>query len=52
MKISQFFYHIKKKSMFENKIIAIAGGGDSAVDWALELLPTAKKFFLFIEEKN
>ena len=46
------FYHIKKKSMFENKIIAIAGGGDSAVDWALELLSTAKKiFFIHRREK-
>ena len=29
-------------SIFENKTIAIAGGGDSAIDWALELNTIAK----------
>ena len=30
------FYHVKDKSKFKNKILAIAGGGDSAY-WAIEL---------------
>jgi thioredoxin reductase (NADPH) len=31
------FYHIIRKQDFANKNILIAGGGDSAVDWAIEL---------------
>jgi thioredoxin reductase (NADPH) len=31
------FYSISDKKRFENKKIAIFGGGDSALDWALEL---------------
>jgi len=31
------FYSVKNKKIFEGKNIAIFGGGDSALDWALEL---------------
>ena len=31
------FYSIKDKSLFKNKKICIFGGGDSALDWAIEL---------------
>ena len=31
------FYSVKKKDYFKNKSISIFGGGDSALDWALEL---------------
>ena len=31
------FYAIRNKSMFENKRLLIAGGGDSALDWTNEL---------------
>jgi len=31
------FYSIKDKSYFKNKKICIFGGGDSALDWAIEL---------------
>ena len=31
------FYAVKDKEKFKNKSIAIFGGGDSALDWALEL---------------
>ena len=31
------FYAIKDKEKFKNKNISIFGGGDSALDWALEL---------------
>ena len=31
------FYAVKDKSKFKNKSITIFGGGDSALDWALEL---------------
>ena len=30
------FYSVKNKKIFKNKKIAIFGGGDSALDWALE----------------
>ena len=31
------FYSIKDKKMFEGKTVTIFGGGDSALDWAVEL---------------
>ncbi len=45
------FYHITDKSMFEQKRVAIAGGGDSAVDWAIELASITKKIF-FIHRRD
>ncbi|MDD9912268.1 MAG: NAD(P)/FAD-dependent oxidoreductase [Alphaproteobacteria bacterium] len=36
------FYAVKQKSQFADKHIIIAGGGDSAVDWAVELADNAK----------
>ena len=38
----KLFYTVSDPSIFENKTIAIAGGGDSAIDWALELNTIAK----------
>ncbi len=37
------FYFVRKKSEFMGKNIVIAGGGDSAVDWAIELADIAAK---------
>ena len=34
---SQIFYSVTNKNLFQNKKISIFGGGDSALDWALEL---------------
>jgi len=31
------FYSVKNKSIFKNKKVCIFGGGDSALDWAIEL---------------
>ena len=45
------FYHIRDKSKFRKKTVAIAGGGDSAVDWAIELSKTSKKIF-FIHRRS
>jgi thioredoxin reductase (NADPH) len=36
------FYFVKNKEFFRGKKIVIAGGGDSAVDWALNLVDIAK----------
>ena len=37
---SQIFYSVANKNIFQNKKISIFGGGDSALDWALELSKT------------
>ncbi len=36
------FYSIKNKKIFDGKIITIFGGGDSALDWAVELSSNSK----------
>ena len=36
------FYAVKNKDFFKNKNISILGGGDSALDWALELSKFSK----------
>ena len=36
----QIFYSVTNKKIFQNKKISIFGGGDSALDWALELSKT------------
>jgi len=38
----QIFYSIRDKKIFKDKIITIFGGGDSALDWAIELSNTSK----------
>ncbi len=40
------FYSIKSKALFADKNVVIAGGGDSAVDWALSLVDVAKNVSL------
>ncbi len=40
------FYSVRSKAEFKNKKIVIAGGGDSAVDWALNLSEIAEKIFV------
>jgi thioredoxin reductase (NADPH) len=34
---SQIHYHVKNPSVFHGKDLVVLGGGDSALDWALEL---------------
>jgi thioredoxin reductase (NADPH) len=38
----QVLYSIKDKKIFKDKTISIFGGGDSALDWAIELSNTSK----------
>ena len=45
------FYHVNDKTIFKKKTIAIAGGGDSAVDWAIELSSITKKIY-FIHRRQ
>jgi thioredoxin reductase (NADPH) len=40
------FYAIREKEHFRDKSIAIAGGGDSAVDWAVNLANMAEKIYV------
>ena len=46
------FYHVNDKTKFKNKSLAIAGGGDSAVDWAIELSKISKKIFFIHRRKK
>lgn len=40
------FYSVRRKSDFTGKRIVIAGGGDSAVDWAISLSEIAETIYL------
>jgi thioredoxin reductase (NADPH) len=38
----QILYSVKDKTIFKDKTVTIFGGGDSALDWAIELSNTSK----------
>src|SRR5690606_33352995 len=40
------FYLVRRKEEFRGKKVVIAGGGDSAVDWALSLADVAEKLYV------
>jgi len=40
------FYSVRSKKEFADKKVVIAGGGDSAVDWAISLSEITKKIYL------
>ncbi len=40
------FYAVRKREQFRDKHIVIAGGGDSALDWTVNLQPIAKRVTL------
>lgn len=40
------FYYVKDPQKFKDKNVVIAGGGDSAVDWALSLAEISKKVYV------
>ncbi len=42
----QLFYRVKDPSRFHGKKLVILGGGDSALDWAMELAPKTKSLTL------
>ncbi|MER2173856.1 MAG: NAD(P)/FAD-dependent oxidoreductase [Carnobacterium sp.] len=44
-------YYVNNIEQFKDRTVAICGGGDSAVDWALALEPIAKKVYL-IHRRN
>lgn len=43
---SQLFYRIKEPALFDGKNIVICGGGDSALDWALNFIGKAESVTL------
>ena len=40
------YYAVRKMEQFRDRTVIIAGGGDSALDWTLNLHPIAKKIIL------
>ncbi len=46
------FYSVRKMDQFKDKKIIIAGGGDSALDWCLNLEPIAKSLTLVHRRDN
>mgnify|MGYP002133263147 CR=1 FL=1 len=46
------FYAVRKMDAFRDKTMVIAGGGDSALDWTLNLAPVAKKITLIHRSDN
>ncbi|WP_042352839.1 NAD(P)/FAD-dependent oxidoreductase [Bacillus massiliigorillae] len=44
--VTNLNYTIKSLQRFKDKIVLISGGGNSAIDWANELEPIAKKVYL------
>ncbi len=40
------FYSVRKMEQFRGKTLVIAGGGDSALDWVINLQPIAKRITL------
>jgi len=45
------FYMVKRREDFRDKTIVIAGGGDSAVDWAISLAELTKKIY-FVHRRD
>ena len=43
---SSIFYSVRNKKEFADKKVVIAGGGDSAVDWAISLAEIAQKIYV------
>lgn len=45
------FYMVRRRDDFADKTVVIAGGGDSAVDWAISLADVAKKIY-FVHRRD
>ncbi|WP_246943744.1 NAD(P)/FAD-dependent oxidoreductase [Bacillus pinisoli] len=44
--VSNLHYTVKTLKYFKDKVVVVSGGGNSAVDWANELEPIAKKVYV------
>ncbi len=49
---SSVFYSVRQMEKFKDKDLLIAGGGDSALDWTLALLPLARSLTLVHRRPN
>jgi thioredoxin reductase (NADPH) len=49
---SHVHYMVGNKEQFRGETLVIAGGGDSAVDWANALAPLAKKIYMVHRREN
>lgn len=49
---SSIFYNITNIKNFHNKVVAIAGGGNSALDWTVAIAEIAKKTYLIHRKPN
>ncbi len=45
------FYMVRRRDTFADKTLVIAGGGDSAVDWAISLAEVSKKIY-FVHRRD
>ncbi|MBP2001995.1 thioredoxin reductase (NADPH) [Paenibacillus shirakamiensis] len=50
--VSNLNYTVKSLKRFKDKTVVISGGGNSAIDWANELEPIAKKVYLTYRKAN
>jgi ferredoxin/flavodoxin---NADP+ reductase len=49
---SGLHYYVKEKAAFEGKRVALVGGGDSALDWAMNLQDTAELPITLIHRRD
>ncbi|MCK5284888.1 MAG: NAD(P)/FAD-dependent oxidoreductase [Alphaproteobacteria bacterium] len=49
---TSIFYSVRKMEQFKGKKIVIAGGGDSALDWAINLEPLADEITIVHRREN
>ncbi|WP_026562978.1 NAD(P)/FAD-dependent oxidoreductase [Bacillus sp. J37] len=50
--VSNLHYTVKSLKRFKDRTVVISGGGNSAIDWANELEPIAKKVYLVHRKPN
>ena len=50
--VSNLNYTVKSLKRFKDKTVMISGGGNSAIDWANELEPIAKKVYLTYQKRG
>lgn len=50
--VSNLHYTVKSLKYFKDKTVIISGGGNTAIDWANELEPVAKKVYLTHRREN
>ncbi|MED4586076.1 NAD(P)/FAD-dependent oxidoreductase [Brevibacillus choshinensis] len=50
--VSNLHYTVKSINYFQDKTVVISGGGNSAIDWANELEPIAKKVYLTYRKES